>query len=81
MLRSVRHDAQNVLHHIIIHGIERRKIFIDDQDKDNITDRLAILLPETKTACYAWALDGIEHKVGFAADNIPYPLNIIQSNK
>ena len=43
-------------HHIIIRGIERRKIFRDDQDKDQFVDRLAILLPETQTSCYAWAL-------------------------
>ena len=56
MPRFARLDAPGALHHIIIRGIERRKIFRDDQDKDNLTDRLAILLPETKTSCYAWAL-------------------------
>ena len=56
MPRLARLDAPGVLHHIIIRGIERRKIFRDDQDKDNLTDRLSILLPETKTSCYAWAL-------------------------
>jgi len=35
-----------VLHHVIIRGIERRKIFRDDQEKDNLTDRLSILLSE-----------------------------------
>ena len=29
-------DAPGVLHHIIIRGIEHRKIFGDDQDKDNL---------------------------------------------
>ena len=52
MPRLARLDAPGVLHHIIIRGIERRKIFIDDQDKDNLTDRLSIILPETKTSCY-----------------------------
>jgi len=56
MPRLARLDAPGVLHHIIIRGIERRKIFRDDQDKDNLIDRLSILLPETKTSCYAWAL-------------------------
>lgn len=56
MPRLARLDAPGVLHHIIIRGIERRKIFGDDQDKDNLIDRLSILLPETQTACYAWAL-------------------------
>ncbi len=56
MPRLARLDAPGVLHHIIIRGIERRKIFGDNQDKDNLIDRLSILLPETKTICYAWAL-------------------------
>ncbi len=53
MPRLARLDAPGVLHHIIIRGIERRKIFRDD--KDNLVDRLSILLSETQTACYAWA--------------------------
>ena len=53
MPRLARLDAPGVLHHIIIRGIERRKIFRDD--KDNFVDRLPILLPEIQTVCYAWA--------------------------
>jgi REP element-mobilizing transposase RayT len=48
-------DAPGVLHHIIIRGIERRKIFRDDKDRDNFIDRLSDLLPVTQTTCYAWA--------------------------
>jgi REP element-mobilizing transposase RayT len=39
----------------MIRGIERRKIFNDDKDRENIIERLSILLPETKTQCYAWS--------------------------
>ena len=39
----------------LIRGIERRRIFKDKEDRQNFIDRLAILLPETKTKCYAWA--------------------------
>ena len=56
MPRLARLDAPGVLHHVIIRGIERRKIFKDNKDKDNFLDRLEILLPETKIICYAWAL-------------------------
>jgi len=56
MPRSARLDAPGVLQHIIIRGIERRKIFRDDRDKDTLLDRLSVLVPETQTACYAWAL-------------------------
>ena len=54
MPRVARLDAPGVLQHIIIRGIERRKIFRDNKDKDNLTDRLSILLPQTQTSCYAW---------------------------
>ena len=48
-------DTPGLLHHIIIRGIERRKIFNDDKDRENLIERLSILLPETKTQCYAWS--------------------------
>ncbi|MBW1704372.1 MAG: transposase, partial [Deltaproteobacteria bacterium] len=54
MPRQARLDAPGVLHHIMIRGIERRKIFINDQDRDDFLDRLTKLLPETGTGCYAW---------------------------
>ncbi len=55
MPRLARLDAPGVLHHVIIRGIEHRKIFKDDKDRDNFLDRLVVLLPETKITCYAWA--------------------------
>jgi putative transposase len=39
----------------MIRGIERRSIFRDNKDRDDMIDRLADLIPATKTACYAWA--------------------------
>ena len=47
-------DAPGVLHHIIIRGIERRKIFRDNKDRDNFIDRLSNLLPAILTTCYAY---------------------------
>jgi len=38
---------------IIIRGIERRKIFRDNKDRDNLVERLEHLIPATNTACYA----------------------------
>ena len=55
MPRTARLDTPGLLHHIMIRGIERRKIFNDDKDRENLIERLSILLPETKTQCYAWA--------------------------
>jgi len=37
-------DTPGILHHIIIRGIERRTIFRDDKDSDNLIDRLSTLL-------------------------------------
>lgn len=55
MPRLARLDAPGVLHHLMIRGIERRKIFWNDQDRRDFLDRLSNLLPETETSCYAWA--------------------------
>jgi putative transposase len=55
MPRIARLDTPGLLHHIMIRGIERRKIFWDDDDRENFIERLSKLLPETKTRCYAWA--------------------------
>ena len=56
MPRQARIDAPGAVHHIIVRGIERRKIFIDDQDRDNFVKRLGDLVLETKTPCFAWVL-------------------------
>jgi len=56
MPRKARIDAPGALHHIIVRGIERRRIFSDDQDRDNFIERLADIVTETKTVCFAWAL-------------------------
>ena len=55
MPRIARLDTPGLLHHVMIRGIERRKIFNDDKDHENFIERLSILLPETKTQCYAWS--------------------------
>ena len=56
MPRQTRIDAPGALHHIIIRGIERKEIFYDDSDRNNFLDRLDLILTETETACFAWAL-------------------------
>ncbi len=56
MPRKARIDAPGALHHIIVRGIERRKIFYDDRDRDNFIERLGDILAETRTPCFAWAL-------------------------
>lgn len=56
MPRSARIDAPGALHHIICRGIERRKIFLDDSDRNEFIDRLSTIVNETSTPVYAWAL-------------------------
>ncbi len=56
MPRRARIDASGALHHIICRGIERRKIFRDDADRDAFIRRLGTVLKETQSFCYAWAL-------------------------
>jgi len=56
MPRKARIDAPGALHHIIVRGIERRKIFCDNADRDAFVARLGRVLIETDTDCFAWAL-------------------------
>ncbi|MBI4774155.1 MAG: hypothetical protein HY788_08250 [Deltaproteobacteria bacterium] len=56
MPRKARMDAPGALHHIICRGIERRNMFRDDTDRIRFVERLAKLLGETATPCYAWAM-------------------------
>lgn len=56
MPRRARIDVPGALHHIIVRGIERRRIFSDDRDRDNFVGRLGAIVKETETFCLAWAL-------------------------
>jgi putative transposase len=54
--RQARLDAAGTLHHVIIRGIERRRIVDDETDRRNFVLRLGKLASETSTSIYAWAL-------------------------
>ena len=56
MPRKARIDAPGALHHVIIRGIERGKIFRSDYDRENFLDRFGKLIHDTQTDCFAWAL-------------------------
>ncbi|MCK6479966.1 MAG: transposase [Planctomycetaceae bacterium] len=49
-------DYVGALHHVMVRGIERRAIFIDDQDRARFLFRLEEALRLTGGACLAWAL-------------------------
>jgi putative transposase len=54
MPQKSRIDASGALQHIIIREIERRKVFLDDADRNNFIGRVGGIV--TDTTCYAWAL-------------------------
>lgn len=56
MPRHARLDAAGILHHIIIRGIEKKSIFTGNADRKDFLERLTVLVPETATSCYAWAI-------------------------
>ena len=55
MPRKARIDSVGAIHHIIIRGIERKKIFRNDADRENFIERLGKIITETKTACFGWS--------------------------
>ena len=56
MPRSARLDALGVLHHIMGRGIEKRPIFLVDEDRNDFLSRLELLAEEGCFKIYAWAL-------------------------
>jgi REP element-mobilizing transposase RayT len=56
MPRQARLDIPGTLHHVIIRGIERRKIVDDRKDRDRFVLRMGQLTSETGTTLYAWSL-------------------------
>jgi REP element-mobilizing transposase RayT len=56
MPRQARLDASGTLHHVIVRGIEKRKIVDDRADRDNFVSRMGQIASETDTDIYARAL-------------------------
>ena len=56
MPRQARLDVPGALHHIMVRGIDKSKIFRDDEDKARFLERLGQNVEEGKSAVYAWAL-------------------------
>jgi putative transposase len=40
---------------VIVRGVERRDIFLDDTDRQSFLDRFSFLLTQTETECLAWS--------------------------
>ena len=56
MPRRARLDAPGTLHHVMVRGIERRRIVNDVADRKNFVKRLGELSVDTNTPIYAWAI-------------------------
>ncbi len=56
MPRGPRLDAPGTLHHVMVRGIEKRRIFENDRDREDFLDRLGRVLQEGQASCFAWAL-------------------------
>jgi putative transposase len=56
MPRQARIDAPGLLQHIMARGIDGIDIFRDNYDYKSFLERLALILEETQTQCFAWAL-------------------------
>lgn len=55
MARQPRVDAPGAVHHVMIRGIERRAIFLDDIDRAEFRDRLCEVIPDCGAAAFASA--------------------------
>ena len=56
MPRTARLDIPGLLQHVMVRGIEKSPIFLDDEDRTPFVERFSKLRVETDTQCYAWAL-------------------------
>ena len=56
MPRQARLDSPGTLHHVIVRGIEKRRIVDNVKDQEDFISRLGGIVKETKTTIYAWAL-------------------------
>lgn len=56
MPRQARLDVPGTLHHVIIRGIEKRRIVDDETDRHSFVSRMGKIASDTSTPIYAWAL-------------------------
>jgi REP element-mobilizing transposase RayT len=49
-------NVPETLHHVMVRGIEGRRLFVDDADGDEFVRRLAVVVTATGLRVYAWAL-------------------------
>ncbi len=72
MPRGPRIDAPGAVHHVMIRGIERRRIFHDTEDYEDFLARLARLIPALRFLIFTWVL--MPNHAHFALQTGPVPL-------
>ncbi len=77
MPRTRRLDAPGMVHHVMIRGIDRRRIFEDRVDYEALLTRLDDRLPKLGFRCFAWAL--MPNHAHFALETGPTPLARLMS--
>lgn len=55
MPRGARTDFPGAFHHVYARGIEKREIFGDDRDREELLRRVRLNLPRFRATCLAWA--------------------------
>lgn len=73
---SAKTYAPGALHHIIVRGDKRQRIFSDDRNRDNFVRHLGDIVTETQTTCLVWALMPIIPILDFAAQRLDERTNI-----
>jgi putative transposase len=56
MPRQARLDVPGALHHIMVRGINKSDIFLDDQDRQRFLERLGVIITDAKSSVLAWSL-------------------------
>ena len=56
MPRQARLDGPGTLHHVIIRGIEKRRIIDNQEDGEDFVSRMGQIALDTGTVIYAWSL-------------------------
>ena len=55
MTREARVDYPGAIHHVMVRGLERRKIFLNLADKQFLLEKLESYVVENNVRCFAWA--------------------------
>ncbi len=55
MPRGPRLDREGALHHVMVRGLERKKIFLSDRDREDLMERFSKVLPDARVRVYGWS--------------------------